>query len=347
MSKWLKMSVLLVVTLAFTLIAIAPGNAQKSEKLRLGANAIGSIMYAFSGGIADVVEKHTEMQIELLPQGNTTALPMLTTGECDFVMGAADELDAAYFGKDHYGKISPNGLEYRMMMLGCRLPAGLVAGGNTGVKSCKDVKGKRVVCDYGTHQALNMGSRAALAGCGLTEDDVIVVKASLLPEGARKVMEGKADLCYGAIGVPVFREMESAIGARHISINDTPENWEKIHEIYHGYFPMHIDPSKAAFSVKDPEGVDLVGRHFAIVGRKDLPDEVAYEFVKTLWENDQELAPYHPRLKDWVKKHFASERTPAPYHPGAIKFYKEMGVWDSELEAHNQKLLDKKQALME
>lgn len=344
MKKWLRIFSLSAVILSLTVIGFSPVNAEE-KTLRLGANAVGSIMYAFSGGIADVTEKHTDMEVELLPQGNTTSLPMLTTGDCEIVMGASDELNAAFFGKHHYGKMSSTGLDFRMLMLGTRIPAGLVAGGKSGVKSCADVPGKRVVADYGTHIALNMGSRAALRGCGLTEDDVKVVKASLLPAGARKVIEGKADICYGSIGVPVFREMESSIGCRHIGIKNTPEVWEEIHKIYPGYFPMHIMPSKAAFSVKDEDGIWLVGRHFGIVSRTDLSEEAAYEFVKTLWEHDKELKPYHPRLGDWVKKHFASERASAPYHPGAIKFYKEMGVWTDDLAAHNKKLLKQKKAL--
>jgi TRAP-type uncharacterized transport system substrate-binding protein len=76
-----------------------------------------------------------------------------------------------------------------------------------------------------------------------------------------------------------------------------------------------------------------------VVARPDLSDESAYIFTKILWENDKELGPKHPRLKDWVKDHFANTRASAPYHPGAIKFYKEVGAWTPELEKHNNDLL--------
>jgi TRAP transporter TAXI family solute receptor len=313
--------------------------AAETKSLRLAANAVGSIMYAFSGGISQVVEKHSGLKLELLPQGNVTAFPMFPSEECDLVMAAADEIDAAYFGKLIYGRITGGkGVDLKVLMLGTRIPAGLLVAGDSGIKSCPDLKGKKVTLDFGTHYALRMGSRAALYGCGLSEKDVTVVKATLIPDALRKVLEGKADACYGSIGVPVFRELEAARGARHIGIEDTPEHWKKIHGIYPGYFPMTIKPSKAAFSVKDAP-ITLVSRHFAIVSRSTLDDDTAYTFTKTLWEHDAELAPFHPRLKDWVKKHFASKRSPAPYHPGAIRFYKEVGAWTPELEAHNQKLL--------
>jgi TRAP-type uncharacterized transport system substrate-binding protein len=94
---------------------------------------------------------------------------------------------------------------------------------------------------------------------------------------------------------------------------------------------------KGPLTVK--EDIVMVGRHFTVSARPDLSDESAYIFTKLLWENDKELAPKHPQLRDWVKDNFASTKAGAPYHPGAIKFYKEAGVWTPELEKHNQKLL--------
>jgi TRAP transporter TAXI family solute receptor len=216
-------------------LATAPAAraADEQKSLRLAANAMGTIMYAFSSGMAQVLSKNSSMNLELLPQGNVTAFPMFPSREVDLVMAAADELDAAYFGKDIYGKITGGkGVDMRVLMLGTRISAGLLVADDAGIKEGKDLKGKRVCLDFGTHYALNMGSRAALYGAGLTEKDVIVVKATLIPDALRKVMEGKADACYGSIGVPVFRELEAARGARHIGIYDDPENWKRIHAIY-------------------------------------------------------------------------------------------------------------------
>ena len=212
MKGFVKAIVSLPVILALAVVLIAAGPAAAQEQsLRLAANAVGTIMYAFSSGISQVADKNAGLKIELLPQGNVTAFPMFATDECDLVMSAADELDAAYYGKDIYGKLTGGqGVDMRVLMLGTRIAAGLLVAGDSGITKCEDIKGKRVTLDFGTHYALNMGSRAALYGCGLSEEDVIVVKATLIPDALRKVMEGKADACYGSIGVPVFRELEAA-----------------------------------------------------------------------------------------------------------------------------------------
>ena len=329
----------LIVMLAVMPVLIGDAQAARKIHLRLGTNPVGSIMYVFGSGISAVVGKYTSIEIENFPEGNLVALPMFSTKECDLAISAADELHAAYIGKGPYEMLTRGkGINLRLVQLGCRIPAGQVVAEDSGIKTYEDLKGKRVCLDFGVHYALSMGSRAALYGGGLTEDDVIVMKANSVPDAARMVIEGKADACYGAVGVPIFKELDVARGARHLGIEDTPEIYKKIHKIFHGYFPMKIKPGPVG--VREP--IVLNGRNFSLVARPDLSDKMVYEITKSLWEHDKELGPYHPRLKDWTKKRFVARTAPAPYHPGAIKFYKEVGVWTKEMENAQEELLAKK-----
>ena len=314
-----------------------PGQAAAKEKLRIATAPVGAIMYTFGAAMSDVLDKHGGPTLEVLPQMALHGLSMFPTQECDLVMIANDDLSMAYRGKSIYKKITKGkGFDVRLLMLGTRIPAGQVVAGDSGIKNYQDLKGKRVILVFGSSVALNLGSRAALYGGGLSEKDVKVMKSADIVSGAKMVIEGKADATYGAVGVPIFRQIISARkGARHLGIVDTPESWKRIHSIFEGYFPMYMKPGPP--TVKEP--ITMVGRNFAVAARPDLSDDMAYIFTKIIWENDKELAPKHPRLKDWVKKHFASTRASAPYHPGAIKFYKEVGAWTPELEKHNNDLL--------
>jgi uncharacterized protein len=321
---------------ALTLLPLASASA--AQNLRVGSAAVGSLLYVFCAGISDVVGKHAGIKMEVLPQGEIMTLPLMPSHEVDLVMIANDAMGYAYEGKGIYEKQTKGkGFDLRVLMLGMRNAASQVVTGDSGIKNYQDVKGKRVVLDYGTQQALNIGSRASLIAGGLTEKDVTVLKASDIPEAVRLMMEGKADACFGGIGVPVFRELGAAKGGiLYLEAGD--KHWDEVHKISKAYFPMTVKQGPVGI----PKDTVLVTRNFNLASRVDLPDDVAYTIVKTLWEHDAELAPSHPQMKDWVKERFVGEQTTAPYHPGAIKFYKEKGVWTDKLQARQDELLKMK-----
>jgi len=329
------LSLCLVLGLVFT----STGNsAEKEQSLRLAANVVGSLMYAVGGGLAQVTEKNSDLKVEILPQGNIIAFPMFYTQECDLVMSATDEADMAYRGIAVYDKMTKGkGIDMRMLMIGNPIQAGIMVAKDSGITTGAALKGKRVTLDFGTHYALTMGARACLIGLNLTEKDVVPVKTTEVPAGMRLVLEGKADACFGAIGVPAFRELEAARGARYLSLDTSPEIWKQINSIFIGYFPATVQPSKVAIGVVEP--TVLLGKNFSLVARTDLPDEVAYKLTKTLWEKDAELGSYHPQLKGWRNKNYVAKTSPVPYHPGAIIFYKEVGVWTEDMQKHQDSLL--------
>lgn len=333
----LKLWVGLCLLATVVFVSQGPVQAAGEEKLRFATAPVGAIMYTFGAAMSEVIGQHGGPNVEVLPQMALHGLAMFPTKECDLVMIANDDLSMAYRGKYIYEDVTKGkGFDVRVLMLGTRIAAGQVVAGDSGIQTYEDLRGKRVVLVFGSSVALNLGSRAALYGGGLSEQDVKVMKSADVVSAAKMVIEKKADACYGSVGVPVFREIASARGgARHLSIVNTPENWKKVEEVFEGYFPMEVKPG--APTVKEP--TTLVGRNFTVVARPDLSDELAYTFTKILWENDKELGPKHPQLKDWVKDHFASTKASAPYHPGAIKFYKEVGAWTPELEKHNNDLL--------
>lgn len=70
----------------------------------------------------------------------------------------------------------------------------------------------------------------------------------------------------------------------------------------------------------------------ALAARDDMPDEAAYEIVKTLHENIEQIVLLLPAVRAAVENPdvFTSSSEPFPYHPGAIQYWKEVGLWKSE-----------------
>jgi TRAP transporter TAXI family solute receptor len=274
------------------------------------------------------------MKAEILSQGDVFALPLMAHQELDLVVLTNDVQEYAFEGKGLFGRQSRGkGFDLRVLSLGMPAAAGMVVAGNSGIRDYQGLKGKRVVLDYATQEALTVGSRASLVAGGLTEQDVIVKRASNIENAVQMVLEGKADAVFGGIGVNAFHGFGS-IGLLYLETGD--KHWDEVHRISRAYFPMKVDKGPGV-----TRETTLLGRHVSLATRADLPEETAYRIVKALWANDAE------QLRDWVKSGFVNELSTAPYHPGAIRFYSEMGAWSGAIQARQNKLLTRNTWLAE
>jgi TRAP-type uncharacterized transport system substrate-binding protein len=66
-----------------------------------------------------------------------------------------------------------------------------------------------------------------------------------------------------------------------------------------------------------------------LITHESVSEEVVYNFTKILFQNREKVAEKHPAGKALNPKN-AVRDTGVPFHPGAIKFYKEEGIWPGE-----------------
>ncbi len=70
------------------------------------------------------------------------------------------------------------------------------------------------------------------------------------------------------------------------------------------------------------------GTRTAVVTLSSTSEDLVYQITKAVMENIPELAAVHPAGQSYnINETLFGIRT-IPIHPGAIRYYKEKGVWD-------------------
>ena len=60
--------------------------------------------------------------------------------------------------------------------------------------------------------------------------------------------------------------------------------------------------------------------------RADMPDQLAYDIVKTVFERKEDLIRVHAEAKNFDYKYQTQGAAVIPFHPGAKKYFAEKGV---------------------
>jgi len=336
---------LLVVILIFSMFSIV-GMAQLYT---IATDPLGSGTYGCTAGIANILNKYSDLNIKVKSTaGATEAGPLLAFGEVELATLSSYEARMSYLTKGFYEEplksiqVSP----FRLLMGGPPTFVSVVVREDSGIKTGLELKGKRFVGIFTGGEGLTLQGDAFLASWGLSRDDVIMVQTPGLTEAIEVLIEGKAEAAgTSAPGQAILKELDSKRGARFLNINNSPDGIKAYQDIYPAAMIL-VEPAPDLTGVKEP--THMAAFEDLFVANKDLiSDEDAYKIVKTLWENNEEMRKVHVNLSYVTTDKFATTGAPMPFHPGAIKFYKEKGVWSPELDAKNQEFLTEETNLSE
>ena len=326
-----------VLTLSMSLLLTVPGMAAGSggklpRVLNLATMPPGMIVNAQAVGIADVVSKYTPMSVKVVPATNEMVwVPMTKTKEIDLGVAGSVAIRQAYLGsfvfKDIAKKAKVKNFPMRLVLVGSPLRVNFFVRGDDPAKTIPDLKGRRVVVfRKGTHFYLY--AKAKLANAGLTYDDVKHVPAANPIESTRAVMEGRADTAGLAVGAPIATEAVAKVKARFLPLDPSPEAVKRLKAVIDTAYVAKV---RGGIFHGVPEDQNLMHMDIVLVARPDISEAAIYEITKALYNQNAELVK-RPGLMEWSVKKFVSKEPRLPYHDGAIRFFKEKGLWSKEME---------------
>jgi len=304
--------------------------------------------YAQSVGIGQMLTKNYGSSLRIIPGKNDVSrMVPLREGKSDICACGAAALFAQegslMFGSKRWGPMRIHNLFNNLGANGQSLMTTM----ESGIKSAKDLKGKRLTWVKGG-PALNANSAAFLAFAGLTWDDVTKVVVPGWKQSADAVLNGQADATWGSTASSAYNKQAASPGGIYWMTlpHSNTEGWERARAVN----PLWVK-SMVSVGIKVAQNeqgkVPFEGNNYPypmFVANATLSDDVAYSLTKATLDNYEQIKDSGPSMLG-----YQVSRQPLtfvyPYHAGSIKYFKEKGVWTAEHDAHNNTLLKRQDVL--
>jgi len=303
--------------------AASPASAEKT--LTFASLPQGAILHLLSTIGSKMLIDKTGMRVSVVPMRGTEAvISALNSGRAEFAFNDVTQVAAAINGEEAWkGRPAKNLLAIAKTVT---FPTAFMVRKNSPIKSIADLKGKRVPSGWRAFWQSIALMGASLAAGGLTWNDVKGVPTIGLITAADDFKAGKTDAGYIAPLAPKVREVDSATGGiRFLSIGNGPKQLAAVKSVRKDFYIITVKPAPHIPGVAVPTA--MLAFDNALVTGAHVSDEVAYKVAKAFGENKATLAKGHPMFRGFFPKRAAKQFSVLKYHPGAIKYYKEIGIW--------------------
>jgi uncharacterized protein len=314
-------------------VAQQPPDQSRLEILSLPA---GSVANGVANAISAVVSKRSPLALLPVPQaGPQVSVPAMDRNEGAFTLINVDDAHRAYRGlKPNYQQ------QYRSLRLvsvGYENRVSAIASVRSNVKTMMDLKGRRVASTFAAHQSCADLANGLMANVGLKWEDVSPVPVQSAVAGVQALADGRVEVnSCAATSMGIIKEVNLRLPLRFISIDPSEEAIKRAREHFAGVRAVLI---KGGSTDGAPEDVYVFDYDFFLASHTKIGDEAVYAVTKAIWDNLGELEETNPVFKLWHQSRMANADVTLPYHPGAIKFYKEKGVWTPDMQKQTDSLL--------
>jgi TRAP transporter TAXI family solute receptor len=311
---------------AFLLVLVSIFMAEQSfgaKVISIGTAPSGGAWYGIGGALADVITKNVEgvTAIAEVTGAAVENVKLLGTKkiEIGFTINALAE--AGFEGKPPFKERYDN-----IRTLVSSIQEGylqIVALKGSGLKYVSDLKGKRVAVGPAGHGSLiRLKEIFQILGFGFSFDQIDPVylpySQSLTALGDRRV---DATVLYVAPPAPAIKAFCVNHDIELLALKE--ENRQAALKKYPHYMAVEI-PAGIYKGVDKP--IPTVATANVIIVDAGLDEGLVYNITKAIFENIDRIRAGHPSAKGFSLD-VATKGSAVPFHPGAIRYFKERGVW--------------------
>lgn len=303
---------------------LATGAALAQQmNIAIATGGTGGVYYPMGGGMANVLSKHLPgVQATARVTGGSVAnLQLIGSGQSEVGFSMVDAALDAYKGEQ---KFKDHKVDVRTLMVLYPNRMHVVTVEGRGIKTMADLKGKRVSTGSPGSATEVMAFRV-IEAAGLDKDKDMRRERLGAAESTNAVKDGKIDAYFWVGGLPTsaVTDLAATPGTKLVLV-DTADLVSKMNAKYGNLYSTGVIPAKT-YPGQDTDNKVSVVQNILVANAK-MSDKTAYDIVKTLMEQKNELVLVHKEAKSFEYANQTKENTPIPWHPGAVKYFNEHGA---------------------
>jgi TRAP transporter TAXI family solute receptor len=328
------MKKLLVVTFAVVfgvalLAGIGPFETKVEAKtifVTIGTGGITGVYYPTGGAIAKMVnKKRKEYGIRATVEstgGSVFNINSVMTGDLEFGVAQSDRQYQAVQGIADWKDKGPQ-KDLRAVFSIHPETVDLIAAVDANINSLADLKGKRVnIGNIGSGYRKN--AIDALAANGLDFEKDFHAESLKAAEAPGLIQDGRIDAAFYTVGHPSGYYKEATSGVRKVKFVPI-KNVDGLLAKYPYYAKAITRVVELYPGAENDADVETFGVKATFVTSAKVPDNVVYAIVKEVFDNFEDFKKLHPAYGGLTKQNMLDGLS-APLHPGALKYYKEVGL---------------------
>jgi TRAP transporter TAXI family solute receptor len=274
------------------------------------------VYYQFGGGYADLITKHVpgyEARAEATGASGEN-IQRVATGDMDIAFSIADTAADAVAGKGAF-----EGRPQKVVALArvYRSYAQVVVRNSARITKVADLRGKRISTGSAGSGTDAFAGRLLFAG-GINPDTDIVRQRLSLPETTKAMQAGTLDALIFTGGLPtpgIADLLASAPGQYSLLPID-----ELLKPLTFRYGQVYAAGKLPKSTYEAAADIDTIVIGNLLLVSPDMPEQLAHDLTKILFDHQLELSRVHPEGANYDKTG-ALATDPVPLHPGAARFY--------------------------
>ncbi|MDN4016367.1 TAXI family TRAP transporter solute-binding subunit [Zwartia panacis] len=311
----------LIKTLALSFAVVCAGAAH-AQNYSIATGGTGGVYYPMGGGLASVLTKKVPGMSATaeVTGGSVDNLKLIGSGKPYMAFTMSDAAKDALDGKD---KFSGRKVDVKTLLVLYPNRMHVVTTEASGIKTMKDLKGKRVSTGSPGSATEVMAFRL-LEASGLDKDKDVKRERLGVAESVNAVKDRKIDAFFWVGGLPTaaVTDLANTPGTKIVMI-DHADAVDAMNKKYGNlYFKDTIPQSTYSGMAGDNKNASVSN---ILVVNGQMPEEEAYKITKAVFDNKEELVRTHREYESVKLENQKAAATPLPFHPGALKYFQEKG----------------------